>query len=142
MRVARSDLRGPRRSNAPGLPGEKRLRGRRSFVPLVIGTSFLGHRPILRVSVRPGQPHEGMDEHISALHAAARDLLTRQPEPGTPVPNTIWIDIRVGPNSGPVPQARIDAECWTATYICGKGATGYIHCTVDVCMEVGDITTG
>jgi hypothetical protein len=35
---------------------EKVLRGRRSHTFSVIRTSFLGHRPILWVSVRPGQP--------------------------------------------------------------------------------------
>jgi hypothetical protein len=82
---------------------------------------------------------ERMDEHISALHDVGRSLLERQDDAGALVPRGIRVNIAIGGEPGPERQAP-STWCYTETYLCGEGASGYLTCTVDVCMEVGPVT--
>jgi hypothetical protein len=82
-----------------------------------------------------------VDQQISALHAAGRELLARRGDTDSPM-GEIRFDIRVRPEQmqtladSPGPAS----ECYTESYICGKGPTGYIRCTVEVCIEVEPVT--
>jgi hypothetical protein len=82
---------------------------------------------------------ERMDEHISALHDVGRSLLERQANASALVPSGIRVNVTIGAEPSPERQAP-STWCYTETYLCGKGASGYLTCTVDVCMEVGPIT--
>ena len=82
-----------------------------------------------------------VQEHISALHVAGRQLLRRRAEDGDPL-REIRFDVRVNAEGT---DSAADApgpgsECYTASYICGKGPTGYLRCTVEVCIEVEPAT--
>lgn len=82
--------------------------------------------------------HASVSTHIAAIQTAARELLARDTDGSGP--REIRLDIKVGPDSSE-PRAQFDSvDCWDEDVICGKGPTGYIHCTVHVCMEVGPIT--
>jgi hypothetical protein len=85
---------------------------------------------------------KSLDEHISALHAAGRELLMRRAKAGAPVPSGIRFSITVGQEAGRVAadSPGPGSECYTARYICGKGPSGYIYCEREVCIEVEPVT--
>lgn len=85
---------------------------------------------------------KGIQEHISAIHAAIRDHLTQQSATRLPRPDGIEITIKVGvdelANGGG--KMRSDTTCWKHVYPCGMTPTGYIMCETTVCMTVGPVT--
>lgn len=84
---------------------------------------------------------KSLDEHISALHAAGCELLTRRAK-AVPRPSGIRFSITVGQKAGRVAadSPGPGSECYTARYICGKGPSGYIYCEREVCIEVEPVT--
>lgn len=55
-------------------------------------------------------------------------------------PTRLSIEIGVGDDPNHIEAANTSLDCWTEDVICGKGETGYLHCTVRVCMIIGPIT--
>lgn len=88
-----------------------------------------------------------ISEHVSALQDAAHARLQSMSSRDGSASQGIQIKISVHPSGGqptdgtghnaPSVEFLSGAECWTATYICGKGSNGYITCTREVCMIVG-----
>lgn len=79
---------------------------------------------------------ERLSGEVAAIHAAALEMLSGQQ--GT-APSAVRMSINVEPEgdqgSGQEPElANRSATCWDHTYACGKSTTGYIMCTVHVCM--------
>ena len=79
---------------------------------------------------------ERLSGEIAAIHAAALEILSGQQ--GT-APQAIRMSINVEPEvvvePGQEPvAANRSTTCWDHTYACGKSETGYIMCTVHVCM--------
>lgn len=79
---------------------------------------------------------ERLSGEVAAIHAAALELLSGQQ--GTP-PSAVRMSINVEPEPTPAPDrepvaANRSATCWDHTYACGKSESGYIMCTVHICM--------
>jgi hypothetical protein len=73
---------------------------------------------------------------VAAIHAAALELLSGQQGPA---PSALRMSINVEPGEATEPRpesapATYAATCWDHTYACGKSTTGYIMCTVQICM--------
>ncbi len=84
--------------------------------------------------------HTGVADHIGAIQTAGREFLAQHASAGSEGLRTIRVEISVGPARGEAESQSNSTDCWDADYICGKGPSGYIHCTAHVCMEVGPIT--
>jgi hypothetical protein len=79
---------------------------------------------------------ERLSGEVAAIHAAALDLLSGQQGPA---PSAVRMSINVEPQGVPEPGqdppvATYSASCWDHTYACGKSESGYIMCTVQICM--------
>mgnify|MGYP000980359722 CR=1 FL=1 len=76
---------------------------------------------------------EVIGDHITAIQDASRELLpTNADEEAT---------VRIELTTGAPPAAHsASSDCWDAEYICGKGPSGYIKCTVRVCIDTGPVT--
>jgi hypothetical protein len=80
---------------------------------------------------------ERLSGEVAAIHAAALELLSGQQ--GT-APSAVRMSINVEPEISPEPgrdgaAANRSAACWDHTYACGKSESGYIMCTVHICMQ-------
>jgi hypothetical protein len=80
---------------------------------------------------------ERLSGEIAAIHAAALEILSGQQ--GS-VPHAIRMSISVEPEATSEPgqepaAANRSTTCWDHTYACGKSESGYIMCTVHVCMH-------
>jgi hypothetical protein len=83
---------------------------------------------------------DAVESHVEAIHQAGRDFLARR-DNSAGEPKKLQIHIEVAAEEGVVREApESGMDCWDADYICGKSASGYVHCTVRVCMEVGPVT--
>jgi hypothetical protein len=80
----------------------------------------------------------GIAKHIAAIQAAGREFLTHQAE--GQAPREIRVEITAGPDPSADPSPLRSIDCWDEDIICGTSSTGYIHCTIHICMEVGPIT--
>jgi hypothetical protein len=79
---------------------------------------------------------ERLSGEVAAIHAAALEMLSGQH--GT-VANAVRVSMTVEPQTTPeadqeVVAANRSTTCWDHTYACGKSETGYIMCTVHICM--------
>jgi hypothetical protein len=79
-------------------------------------------------------------EHVAAIQTAGRETLVEQTGVQEPSPREIRLEITVGPDPKASRLQANSVECWDQDYVCGKTPTGYLHCTVRVCMEIGPIT--
>jgi hypothetical protein len=80
-------------------------------------------------------------EHVTAIQAAGRDMLSQQVgTDNNASAKEIRLEITVGPDPKEGRSTVDSVECWDHDYICGKTSTGYIHCTVRACMEIGPVT--
>lgn len=80
---------------------------------------------------------ERLSGEVAAIHAAALEMLSGQQ--GT-APGAVRMSISVEPEITPEPgreavAANRSATCWDHTYACGKSESGYIMCTVHICMH-------
>lgn len=80
---------------------------------------------------------ERLSGEVAAIHAAALEMLSGQQ--GT-APSAVRMSINVEPEISPEPgregvAANRSATCWDHTYACGKSESGYIMCTVHICMQ-------
>lgn len=80
-----------------------------------------------------------MAEQIAAIQTAGHEFLLSRPDPDGAGARQIRVEISIGPDSDESQGQYNSVDCWTEDVLCGKGATGYIHCKVRVCMEVGPI---
>lgn len=99
--------------------------------------------PAVRTSSEPTQRlltefHSGVAQHVAAIQAAGREFLAGHA--GERGPREIRVEIAVTPDPDASKTEYDSVDCWDEDVICGKGPTGYIHCTVHVCMTVGPIT--
>ena len=79
---------------------------------------------------------ERLSGEVAAIHAAALELLSGQQGPA---PSALRLSINVEPGEATEPHpepgpATYAATCWDHTYACGKSESGYIMCTVHICM--------
>jgi hypothetical protein len=79
---------------------------------------------------------ERLSGEVAAIHAAALELLSGQQGPA---PGAVRMSINVEPKDASEqhqesPAATYSASCWDHTYACGKSESGYIMCTVQICM--------
>jgi hypothetical protein len=81
--------------------------------------------------------HASVADHIAAIQAAGREIVAQQ-EGETPT--GIRVEIEVGPDPTETSGLNRSVDCWDEQVICGKGASGYIYCTIHVCMTVGPVT--
>lgn len=74
---------------------------------------------------------------VAAIHAAALELLSGQQGPA---PSSFRMSINVHPQGGfeshpePAPAA-LAATCWDHSYACGQSKSGYIMCTIQICIS-------
>lgn len=79
---------------------------------------------------------ERLSSEIASIHAAALEMLSGQH--GTAA-SAVRMSINVEPETTSEPgrepaAANRSATCWDHTYACGKSESGYIMCTVHICM--------
>ncbi len=79
-------------------------------------------------------------EHVAAIQKAARDRLASMDSNNENAPSTFRIEIGVGRDPKAESAVNRSVDCYDEDYICGKSASGYIHCTAHVCMIVGPVT--
>lgn len=98
----------------------------------------------VKTSSEMGQEFRDLvSEHVEALRKTAEAYLSTNQKAGDNVPRELRVQISVGLNNpdgdAPAPAANAGRDCWDATYICGKGPTGYMYCTRKVCIEIGPV---
>ena len=79
---------------------------------------------------------ERLSGEVAAIHAAALEMLSGQQGAA---PSALRMSITVEPEIEPEPArqplaANRSTTCWDHTYACGKSESGYIMCTVHICM--------
>ena len=78
--------------------------------------------------------HEQVSPQVAAIHAAALETLSA---PEAANSDGLTLTITTGPEPADDPTTlRQSVTCWTHTYPCGTGSTGYTMCSVRVCMIV------
>jgi hypothetical protein len=78
--------------------------------------------------------HDQVSPQVAAIHAAALETL-RAPEAASR--DGLTVTITTGPEAADEPTTlRQSVTCWTHTYPCGTGTSGYIMCSERVCMIV------
>jgi hypothetical protein len=80
--------------------------------------------------------HAHVADHIAAIQTAGHEFLASHADGLGP--REVRIEIAIGPDEN---QSRDyhSVDCWDEDVICGKSTTGYIHCKVHICMEVGPV---
>lgn len=78
--------------------------------------------------------HEQVSPQVAAIHAVALEALSA---PEATTSDGLTVTITTGPEPADEPTTlRQSVTCWTHTYPCGTGTTGYTMCSVRVCMIV------
>lgn len=73
-------------------------------------------------------------DQIEAILTAGRDMLEHGS--GGELPTGARVELSVGANPAEDDATIRSVDCWDHTYACGKSPSGYIYCTVRVCMIV------
>jgi hypothetical protein len=78
---------------------------------------------------------EQLSVEVAAIHAAALEMLSGQHgTAASAVRMSVNVEPQTTPDAGREPAENRAATCWDHTYACGKSETGYIMCTVHICM--------
>lgn len=83
---------------------------------------------------------ESIADHVAAIQRSGREFLASPGTSENAARQEIQIEIGVGPGREDESALYDSVDCWDEDVICGKSTTGYIHCTVHVCMKVGPVT--
>ena len=87
---------------------------------------------------------EKMNDYIASIQSLALELLEENAAKGSAAPSSMEIVIKVAPEKPPQGEVVMESsppeECWTAHYIFGKGPSGYIICSTQVCIGTGPVT--
>jgi hypothetical protein len=82
---------------------------------------------------------DGLNEHLGALHAAAREFLGSRREAGQRAPREVRIELRISlddPESRRATGGMGGVECYTHTYVGGHLLDGTPYYVIEtVCIE-------